>query len=78
MKTLTVLFTMLLAVSAFAFGNDGNTGLGFSTPPTPGVEALGSADWDITVTSTNSFTCSFAQQILGLDYTHDFGRLDLQ
>ncbi len=33
-----------------------------------GVEALDSADWDITVTSTNSFTCSYAQHILGLDY----------
>ncbi len=68
MRTLTLMFTMLLAVSAFAFGNDGNNSLGFSTPPSLSAEALDSAGWDITVTSTNSFTCSYAQQILGLDY----------
>ena len=68
MKRLTVLFSVLLAVSAFAFGNDGNNSPGFMTSPTLEMESRGSADWDITVTSTNSFTCPYAQSILGLDY----------
>jgi hypothetical protein len=68
MKKLTILFALLLVVSAFAFGDDGNTSPGFITSPTLSMDTRGSADWDITVTSTNSFTCPYAQQILGLDY----------
>ena len=61
------ILALIIVGTSFAFVNEDGAGLGTSSP---GLTEGGSTDdWVLTV--INTFECSYAQHILGLDYVED-------